>query len=212
MIFNTLWTILLGVIGGIVSSLIVSKVFLIQSEYQIQLKFVDSIIRKLSYISAYLRSAKAIFELSYDQNVQVQKEMKEKGYRCEMEYYAANEDEDWISKNDVLAVFRKEIDKTLKSMQDDLANTPVEDAQLSKLLMDIMAFAHEISSVKEFTFSQISKFEKSRQKILEQYDACLHMSWRKMAKLVVKDKIMIALFILVGLLIVGTILAFYAGV
>ena len=188
MIFNTLWTILLGVIGGIVSSLIVSKVFLIQSEYQIQLKFVDSIIRKLSYISAYLRSAKAIFELSYDQNV------------------------DWISKNDVLAVFRKEIDKTLKSMQDDLANTPVEDAQLSKLLMDIMAFAHEISSVKEFTFSQISKFEKSRQKILEQYDACLHMSWRKMAKLVVKDKIMIALFILVGLLIVGTILAFYAGV
>ena len=177
MIFNTLWTILLGVIGGIVSSLIVSKVFLIQSEYQIQLKFVDSIIRKLSYISAYLRSAKAIFELSYDQNVQVQKEMKEKGYRCEMEYYAAHADEDWISKNDVLAVFRKEIDKTLKSMQDDLANTPVEDAQLSKLLMDIMAFAHEISSVKEFTFSQISKFEKSRQKILEQYDACLHMSW-----------------------------------
>ena len=33
MAFDVLWTILLGVIGGIVSSLIVSRVFLIQGEY-----------------------------------------------------------------------------------------------------------------------------------------------------------------------------------
>lgn len=46
MIFNVLWTILLGVIGGIVSSLIVSRVFVIQGEYQQQLTFVAHILKK----------------------------------------------------------------------------------------------------------------------------------------------------------------------
>ena len=52
MIFNVLWTILLGVIGGIVSSLIVSRVFVIQGEYQQQLTFVAHILKKVNYISA----------------------------------------------------------------------------------------------------------------------------------------------------------------
>lgn len=53
MVFNIFWTILLGVIGGIVSSLIVSRVFLIQGEYQQQLTFVAHIFRRLNYISAF---------------------------------------------------------------------------------------------------------------------------------------------------------------
>ena len=80
MIFNTLWTILLGVIGGIISSLIVSRVFLIQSEYQDQVRFVDRIIRKVGYISGFLHSAEAILKVSYDHNIQMEKEIKEKGY------------------------------------------------------------------------------------------------------------------------------------
>ena len=56
MAFNVLWTILLGVLGGIISSLIVSRVFLIQSQYQDQIQFVDQIIRKLGAISAQKQS------------------------------------------------------------------------------------------------------------------------------------------------------------
>ena len=73
MIFNTLWTILLGVIGGIISSLIVSRVFLIQSEYQDQVRFVDRIIRKVGYISGFLHSAEAILKVSYNHNSHIEK-------------------------------------------------------------------------------------------------------------------------------------------
>lgn len=54
MVFNVMWTILLGVLGGIISSLIVSRVFFIQDEYQEQIKFVGRIIRKLGYIMGFL--------------------------------------------------------------------------------------------------------------------------------------------------------------
>ena len=53
MVFNTLWTILLGVIGGIVSSLIVSRVFFIQNEFQSQIRFIDRLIRKVESVAAF---------------------------------------------------------------------------------------------------------------------------------------------------------------
>ena len=176
MIFNTLWTILLGVIGGIISSLIVSRVFLIQSEYQDQVRFVDRIIRKVGYISGFLHSAEAILKVSYDHNTQMEKEIKEKGYDSEKEYYAAHTDEDWISKKDVLDVFHQEIAKTTKSIHEDLSDNLVKDTQLNALIRDIVSYVHDVSSIKEYTFSQISQLMKKEQDLLKQYDMCIHMS------------------------------------
>ena len=212
MVFNALWTILLGVVGGIVSSLIVSRVFFIQEEYQRQFKYVNGIIRKMGSISAWLQSIKAIFKVSYDQDVKIEREMKEKGYRSEMEYYAAHSEVDWISKNDVLEVFRKEIARTAKSIQDDVTNNPVEDTQLNKIVRDILTYVHDVSSTKDYTFSSINQFEVKEKDILEKYDACQKLSGRKLIKQVFKDKIMIILFIIVVFLIVGTILSFTLGI
>ena len=212
MIFNALWTILLGVIGGIISSLIVSRVFLIQSEYQDQVRFVDRIIRKVGYISGFLHSAEAILKVSYDHNIQMEKEIKEKGYDSEKEYYAAHTDEDWISKKDVLDVFHKEIAKTTKLIHEDLSDNFVKDTQLNVLIRDVVSYVHDVSSIKEYTFSQISQLTKKEQDLLKQYDMCIHMSGKKLVGLVIKDKIMILLFVIVGILIVGTIFAFSLGV
>ncbi len=208
MVFNTLWTILLGVIGGIVSSLIVSKVFLIQSEYQIQVKYVDSIIRKIGYISAFLQFKKYILEVSYNHDVEIIKEMQEKGYHSEAEYYAAHADMNWISEDAVQKIIREEIGKVAKSIQDDFANNPVDDPQLIILIRDIITYIHDVSSVKELTFSHISQLKEKEKTLLNKYDSCLKMSWKKLMKLVAKDKMMIVLFIIVALLIVGTIVAF----
>ena len=41
---------------------------------------------------------------------------------------------------------------------------------------------------------------------------CIHMSGKKLVGLVAKDKIMILLFVIVGILVVGTIFAFSLGV
>lgn len=212
MVFNTLWTILLGIVGGIVSSLIVSRVFFVQGEYQLQYKFVEKIIRKLGYISAFLQSIVAIFKVSYDQNVEIEKEMKEKGYKNEAEYFAAHADKDWISKKDVFKVFHKEIDKAVQSIQDDLKDDPVNDPELNELLTEVMTYIHDVSSIKDYTFSQISLLKQSEKKLLDHYESCRNMSGKKLRRLVFKDKTMIILFIVVLILIVGTVAAYLVGI
>ena len=207
MIFNVLCTILLGIIGGIISSLIVSKVFLIQSKYQNQISFVTQIIRKLNYISAFLDWAKAILEVSYDTDLEIKREMQEKGYKTEMEYYYAHKDKDWIKKSDVLDLFRKEISKTAEEINSDVANTSVDDPKLIELLRDIMVYVHEVSSVKELSFSGIGQFKQKEHDLLERYDNCVHMSGRTLCKLIFKDKMMIILIIFIVVLIACVIIS-----
>lgn len=212
MLFNALWTILLGVVGGIVSSLIISRVFFIQGEHQRQINFVNGITRKLGYIAAFFQSIKTIFEVSYDQDTQMQKEMQEKGYKCEMEYYAAHPDKDWISKDGVIKLFQKEINKTTEFIKTDILNNPVKDDLLSKLMRDIQVYVHDVSSIKEYSFSNIGQLQKREQELLKQYDSYIQMSGKKLVGLVFKDKTMIALFVLIGILIAGTIITYNFGI
>ena len=205
MVFNILWTILLGVIGGIVSSLIVSRVFLIQGEYQQQLTFVAHIFRRINYISAFLQSAKAIFEVSYDQDIEMKREMQEKGYKTEMEYYAAR-DKDWIKKSDVLDLFKKEIVNTAKTINSEIADAHVVDVKMLELLHDSMKYVHEVSSVEELSFKSIEGFTKTEKSLHERYDECVKVSGKTLCRLIAKGKLMIILFSLVALLLGGTII------
>lgn len=209
--FDVLYTILLGIIGGVISSVIVSRVFMIQGEYQQQVKFVESIIRKLGMIAGYLSACRSVFECSYDQDVLIENEMKEKGYKDEKEYYSAHKDEDWISVKDLLKTFKNEVSKTVESAKKEILNSDIQDKELNILLRDINEHLHDISSAKEFNFSTINQFEKSQKEILKKFDNCKHISGKQLIKLILKDKLMIVLYILVGLLIAFTYLAFTFG-
>ena len=93
-----------------------------------------------------------------------------------------------------------------------MSDNLVKDTQLNALIRDIVSYVHDVSSIKEYTFSQISQLMKKEQDLLKQYDMCIHMSEKKLVGLVAKDKIMILLFVIVGILVVGTIFAFSLGV
>ncbi len=209
--FDVLWTILLGIIGGIISSVIVSRVFMIQGEYQQQVKFVESIIRKLGMIAGYLSACRAVFEVSYDQDIIIENEMREKGYKCEMEYYAANRDKDWISTSEILKTFKLYLLKTAETANEEILNANITDKELNRLLGDIREYLRNIESVKELNFSTINEFRKKEQKLLDEFENCKRVSGKQLVTLVLKDKVMIVLYILVGLLTAFTGLSFVFG-
>lgn len=212
MIFSILWTILLGIVGGIISSIIVSRIFFIQGEYQQQIKFVDGIIRKLGAISAFIQVMKSVLEASYDAQVKKEKEMKEKGYETEAEYYAAHSDENWIHEDIVLDKINIEIKKVTTSIHTDMMNNPVNDNDLIGLLRRIQVFCNKATSKKEYTFSVIKELEEEQSAIVKQYDTCMKVSGKKLFSLVKRDKVMIITFILVVVLIAATILCHFLGV
>lgn len=103
--YEVLFNLLVGVLGGIISSVVVSRVFLIQGEYQQQLRFVEQIIHKLGMLFAYFQAVKVVFEVDYDGELKMQQEMCKKGYKTEEEYYVVNKDKKWISKSALLNTF-----------------------------------------------------------------------------------------------------------
>lgn len=205
MAFNVLWTILLGVLGGIISSLIVSRVFLIQSQYQDQIQFVDRIIRKLGAISAYLQVSKSVFEVDYDGEIQMEREMREKGYKTEAEYYAAHKEKRWISKDGVLKSIKKEIDKTSNDITSDIHGMFITDEKISKLLNDVMKYVHDVATKKEFSFSSIGEFQRTEQDLMNRYDGIIHLTGKTLLGLVLKDKFMIVMYVILAILIIATI-------
>lgn len=209
--FDFLWTILLGIIGGVISSVIVSRVFMLQGEYQQQVKFVEGITRKLGLIAGYLSACRAVFEVSYDQDIRIENEIREKGYKCEMDYYAANRDKDWISTSEILKTFKSYLLKTAETANEEILNANIIDKELNRLLGDIREYLHNIESVKELNFSTINQFRKKEQKLLDEFENCKRVSGKQLVTLVLKDKVMIVLYILVGLLTAFTGLSFVFG-
>ena len=210
--FEVLFNLLVGVLGGIISSVIVSRVFLIQGEYQQQLRFVEQIIRKLGMLSGYFQAVKAVFEVDYDGELKMQQEMRQKGYKTEEEYYAANKDKDWISKSALLNTFLVEMKKITKVAKEEIYNARIVDKQLTEILTIIMEHLSETDRIKEFSFSQLHELEKKQEDIANRYEAYRRVSGKQLTKLILKDKTMIVLYALVGIIIVGAIVAHCKGV
>ena len=210
--FEVLFNLLVGVLGGIISSVIVSRVFLIQEEYQQQLRFVEQIIRKLGMLFGYFQAVKAVFEVDYDGELKMQQEMRQKGYKTEEEYYAANKDKDWISKSALLNTFLVEMKKIIKSAKEEIYNARIDDKQLTEILTLIIEHLSEINKIKEFSFSQLHELEKKQEEITNRYEEYQRVSGKQLIKLIFKDKTMIVLYVLVAIIIVGAIVTHHLGI
>ena len=210
--FDVLFNLLVGVLGGIISSVIVSRVFFIQGEHQQQLRFVEHIIRKLGMLSGYFQAVKAVFEGDYDGELKMQQEMRQKGYKTEEEYYAANKDKNWISKSALLNTFLVEMKKITKAAEEEIYNARIVDKQLTEILTLILEHLSDVDRIKEFSFSQLHELEKKQKEIINRYETYRRVSGKQLTKLILKDKTMIVLYALVGIIIVGTIITYCLGV
>ena len=86
-VFQLFWNLILGISGGIISGIIVSRIFLIQGDFQNQINSFDLLLRKLGYTSGMIRTVQ---EFSYDSDIKMHNEMKKEGISTEEEYYKAH--------------------------------------------------------------------------------------------------------------------------
>lgn len=211
-IFEVLFNFLVGILGGIISSVIVSRVFFIQGEFQQQLRFVEQIVRKLGMLSGYFLAVKAVFEVDYDGELEMKQEMRQRGYKTEEEYYVAHKEKNWISKSALLNTFLVEIKKIIGEAKEEIRNARIDDKQLTEILFSIMEHLSEMNKIKEFSFSQLHKFEKKQDEIINQYETYRKVSGKQLTKLILKDKTIIVLYVLLGIIIVCTIVTHCIGI
>ena len=78
-VFQLFWNLILGISGGIISGIIVSRIFLIQGDFQNQINSFDLLLRKLGYTSGMLFGIRTVQEFSYDSDIKMHNEMKKEG-------------------------------------------------------------------------------------------------------------------------------------
>ena len=119
-VFQLFWNLILGISGGIISGIIVSRIFLIQGDFQNQINSFDLLLRKLGYTSGMLLGIRTVQEFSYDSDIKMHNEMKKEGISTEEEYYKAHIDVNWISKDRLVSDLLKECKKMNTSLFQDL--------------------------------------------------------------------------------------------
>ena len=67
MLFSIGYNILLGIIGGIISSIIVSRMFLISSEFKEEMNRLRQLMYKVGYFTGALDMHKDILSVVYDE-------------------------------------------------------------------------------------------------------------------------------------------------
>ena len=208
-LFNLFWNLTLGIIGGIISSIIVTKIFLIQNNYREQLNQIELLIQKLGYIGGMFFGIKAVLEFSHDSDIEMKKEMEKYGYKTEDEYYAAHSDRNWISKDHLLKQFLEENKKMANAILKDIMNTNISEKNLYFIVEKISNYARKISTIKEYSFSMLRDFDNQDKDILHDYNNYKKRSNRIFIKMILKDKVMMTLYTFVGLILIFTIITYY---
>ncbi len=206
--FNGLWNLLIGIIGGIISSIIVSRIFLIQNDYQEQINKFETLMFKLGYTGGIFAGSKIVLEVSYDSQIDMEKEMKKEGFKTEEEYYFAHKEKDWISKEKLLNDLIKNIKKVAEQMENEMMNISISEKglfEISKMLNDSI---RKMLNVKECTFSTIREIEKVNSEINDKYKKYKKDYKKILLKLILKDKIMICLYLFILFIVTATIITY----
>lgn len=206
--FNILFNLSLGIIGGIISSIIVSRIFMIQGNYHEQINSFNLLIRKLGYIDGIFWGIRAVLEVSYDTDEKIKNEMIQKGYKTKNEYYAAHPDDDWITKDNLLNDLLNEIKKIAKSTKDEFLFSNITETNLTILLSKYRDYINSVLSIKKPSFSTIHDLESQSKLITHEFEMYQKKSNKILIQMVLKDKLMIALYIFVILIMLLTIISY----
>lgn len=116
--------------------------------------------------------------------------------------------ENWISKDRLVSDLLKECKKMNTSLKDELMDLHINESGLQKILDKLNKYVSSLSSTKEMSFSKLNELEKQCKEILNDYDLYKNTSRKTLLTLILKDKVMIVLYILVLLIIIATVTAY----
>lgn len=211
MISGALWNIILGIAGGIISSVIVSRVFLLQSEIQNYLDSLEFGLNKINYLHGMMHVLKIILQQKYDEQEKKHSEMEKKGYKTEAEYYAAHKGARWIDADELQKEIIQKANAEADKIYDELRNMNVKGKEANKVMQIYVDYVTKIQSMQEVPFSLIDETTRLHDKAIAQFTEYKKKSSKRLLKRLFTDKVMIVLYSMVLTIIVTAVAAKVAG-
>ena len=180
---------LIGIIGGIYSSIIVSRVFLLREELEEQL----NILRKKTYyfgtLTAFFDVTEMILKLQSDTSDEINEEIKQ-----DPEYLKTH---DIIRASDVIRTMKFEmLDKTVERICREDNPLVLKQKQFIELRNETEKIVRKYKDIKQFKFKTVDDSKKEIKELEQKYEVCLSKRNKYLFAKIFKDKVMIVLCVL----------------
>lgn len=177
---------LIGIIGGIYSSIIVSRVFLLRAELEEQL----NILRKKTYyfgtLTAFFDVTEMILKLQSDTSEEINEEIKQ-----DPEYLKTH---DIIRVSDVIKTMKLEmLDKTVEKICREDNPIVLKQKQFIELRNETEKIVRKYKDIKQFKFKTVDDSKKEIKELEQKYEMCLSKRNKYLVAKIFKDKVMIVL-------------------
>ncbi len=191
---------LIGIIGGIYSSIIVSRVFLLREELEEQL----NILRKKTYyfgtLTAFFDVTEMILKLQSDTSDEIEEEIKQ-----DPEYLKTH---DIIRASDVIRTMKLEmLDKTVEKICREDNPIVLKQKQFIELRNETEKIVRKYKDIKQFKFKTVDDSKKEIKELEQKYELCLSKRNKYLFVKIFKDKVMIVLCVLLIVLCVSILLS-----
>lgn len=191
---DNLLSILIGIIGGIVSGIIVSRVFWIMNDLKASLDTLDTEYGKLCFFHGMLDTVKILIKDDYD--------------RLQKNYYKSG-----TIKRVVRPYADRDLQPIIKGIKDDADKEWVQlvylnnnDKEVIDIIDSFIEYAGKIRAIDIPSFQFLEDVDRTFDICRSKLTAYKQSNGKRFIKRLLSDKMMIVLYIAVLLLIVATVL------
>ncbi len=205
--FEILWNIILGIVGGIISSVIVSRVFFLHGDNQKQLEQLSTNVNKISFIHGELTAFMKLVETIHDDDVEMRNRVEPYNNASDDEILASQKMMDDLQLG-LLETLKEDVDK----INIDLENLFLVDIEAQEIVRRCIEFVHDVRGMKHLSFATFDELGELRNKINEMFEGYVSQNKKRLTKQILKDPVMITLYIIVFALVIGAVVTRIFGI
>ena len=207
MISSNLWNIFIGIFSGVISSIIVSKVFLIYGDNQKQLEILETNINKIDFIHGELSAMKKVTEVFHDQEIDMRSRANPYEGASDEEIITSQEMTDDLQKR-ILVMLKKDIDK----IKVELNHIFCVNQEAMVVIKSYSDYIRRIKKMKACTFSAYNEIDELWNRADKQFEKYARSNKKRLIKQILTDRFLIILCIVVLLIIVTTVITQILGI
>ena len=207
MISSNLWNIFIGIFSGVISGIIVSKVFLIYGDNQKQLEILETNINKIDFIHGELSIMKKVTEGFHDQEIDMRSRANPYEGASDEEIITSQEMTDDLQKR-ILVMLKKDIDK----INVELNHIFCVNQEAMVVIKSYSDYIRRIKKMKACTFSAYNEIDELWNRADKQFEKYARSNKKRLIKQIMTDPFLIVLCIFVLLIIVITVITQILGI
>ena len=207
MISSNLWNIFIGIFSGVISSIIVSKVFLIYGDNQKQLEILETNINKIDFIHGELSIMKKVTEGFHDQEIDMRSRANPYEGASDEEILSSQEMTDDLQKR-ILAMLKKDIDK----INVELNHIFCVNQEARVVINSYSDYIRGFKKMKVCTFAAYNEIDELWNRADRQFEKYARSNKKRLIKQIMTDPFLIVLCIFVLLIIVITVITQILGI